>query len=120
MAGGYMGKVLKVDLSNREIKVEELDEKIRRPFLGGYGIGARVLFNEMKAGVAPLGAESILGFISGPLTGTPAIAGTRYTVVGKSPLTGTWGDANSGGTFGPAMKAAGFDAVIFQGISPKP
>jgi aldehyde:ferredoxin oxidoreductase len=120
MAGGYMGKLLKIDLSTRDIKAEELDEKIQRPFLGGYGIGARILFSEQAAGVAPLGPDARLGFVSGPLTGSPAISGTRYTVVGKSPLTGTWGDANSGGSFGAFLKFSGYDAIFFKGISEKP
>jgi aldehyde:ferredoxin oxidoreductase len=120
MSGGYMGKVLRVDLSNREINIEPLDEEIRRRFLGGYGIGARVLFSEQAAGVDPLGPDNLLGFISGPLNGTPAISGTRYTVVAKSPLTGTWGDANSGGSFSAFLKFSGYDAVFFKGISEGP
>jgi aldehyde:ferredoxin oxidoreductase len=120
MAGGYMGKVLKVDLSSGEIKVEALEEKTQRRFLGGYGIGARVLFSEQAVDVDPLGPDARLGFISGPLTGTPAISGTRYTVVGKSPLTGTWGDANSGGSFGAFLKFSGYDAIFFKGISDTP
>jgi len=61
-----------------------------------------------------------LGFITGPLTGTPVPTGVRYTAVAKSPLTGGWGEANSGGFFGPYLKFAGFDAVFFTGISSKP
>jgi aldehyde:ferredoxin oxidoreductase len=120
MSGGYMGKVLRVDLSNREIAIESLDEEIRRKFLGGYGIGARILFSEQAAGADPLGPDNLLGFISGPLNGTPAISGTRYTVVARSPLTGTWGDANSGGSFGAFLKFSGYDAVFFKGVSEKP
>jgi len=107
MAGGYMGKVLLADLSKGELEDEALDEKLCRDFIGGYGIGARYLFNRQKGGVDPLGPENLLGILTGPLTGTPALSGTRYTVVGKSPLTGTWGDANSGGDFGPFLKFAG-------------
>ncbi|MGA8848746.1 MAG: aldehyde ferredoxin oxidoreductase family protein [Dehalococcoidia bacterium] len=120
MAGGYMGKVLFVNLSAGELEDETLDEKICRDFIGGYGLGARILYSRQKAGVDPLGPENILGFITGPLTGSPAPSGTRYTVVGKSPLTGTWGDANSGGEFGPYLKFAGYDGVFFTGISSKP
>jgi aldehyde:ferredoxin oxidoreductase len=120
MAGGYMGKVLFVNLSTGEFEDETLDEKICRDFIGGYGLGVRILYSRQKAGVDPLGPENILGFITGPLTGTPAPSGTRYTVVGKSPLTGTWGDANSGGEFGPYLKFAGYDAVFFTGISARP
>lgn len=120
MARGYMGKILKVDLSRRELKDEVLDEKVYRDFIGGYGLAARVIFDEQAAGVVPLGPDNILGFLSGPFTGTPAISGTRFTVAGKSPLTGCWGDANSGGSFGAFLKFAGYDAVFFRGIAEKP
>ena len=120
MANGYMGKLLFVDLTNGTLKEETLDEKLCADFLGGYGIGARILYERMKPGVDPLGPDNLLGFMTGPLTGTPALTSGRYVVVCKSPLTGTWGDANSGGDFGPYMKFAGFDGVFFTGISPKP
>jgi aldehyde:ferredoxin oxidoreductase len=115
-----MGKMLMVDLSRNELKDEALDEKLCRQFIGGYGVGARILFSRQKAGVDPLGPDNIFGILTGPFTGTPALSGTRYTVVGKSPLTGGWGDANSGGYFGARLKFAGYDAVFFTGISEKP
>lgn len=117
---GYMGKMLWVDLNQNKLKEEILDEKLCRDYIGGYGLGARILFDKMKTGINPLGQENILGFLTGPFTGTPALGGSRYVVVGKSPLTGTWGDANSGGNFGPYLKFAGYDAVFFTGISLKP
>ena len=120
MPGGYMGKILFVDLSTGAIKEETLEEKMCHDFIGGYGIGARILYSRQKAGVEPLGPENIFGLISGPLTGTLVPTGTRFGAVGKSPLTGGWGDANSGGFFGPYLKFSGFDAVFFLGISPKP
>jgi aldehyde:ferredoxin oxidoreductase len=120
MGRGYMGKILKVDLSKGEFRDDELDERLGRQFLGGYGIGARIIFSEQAAGVDPLGPDNILGFLTGPLTGTQAISGTRYTVAGKSPLTGGWGDANSGGYFGAYLKFSGYDAIFFTGISEKP
>ncbi len=120
MAGGYMGKILWVDLTRGKFVEEPLDETMERQFIGGYGIAARILFNKMKPGADPLGPDNILGFTTGPLTGTPALSGTRYTVVGKSPLTGGWGDANSGGWFGAFLKFSGYDMVFFKGISPKP
>jgi len=120
MAGGYMGKVLWVDLSNDRMWEERLDESMCRDFLGGYGIGARVLYSRQKAGVDPLGPDNILGMVTGPLTGTPVPSGARYQVVAKSPITGGWGDANSGGQFGPFLKFAGYDAVFFTGAAPKP
>jgi aldehyde:ferredoxin oxidoreductase len=120
MFGGFHGKVLFVYLSNEAIAVEEFDEKIYRDFIGGYGIGARILYSRQKAGIDALGPDNILGFITGPLTGTPVPTGTRFTVVAKSPLTGGWGDANCGGYFGPYLKFAGYDAVFLTGVSPKP
>ena len=120
MFGGYMGKILFVHLSTGEIKEEVLEEKICHDFIGGYGIGARILYSRQRAGVEPLGPENILGFIAGPLTGTPVPTGARFAAVAKSPLTGGWGDANSGGEFGPYLKFSGFDAVFFIGISSRP
>lgn len=120
MASGYMGKLLFIDLSKGDIKVEKPDERLYKDYVGGYGVGARILYDRQKAGVDPLGQENTLGFMTGPLTGTPATFGSRYVVVGKSPLTGGWGDANCGGDFGPNLKFSGFDGVFFQGISEKP
>jgi aldehyde:ferredoxin oxidoreductase len=120
MARGYMGKILFGDLSRHELTDEALDEKLCREFIGGYGVGARIIFSRQRAGIDPMGPENTLGFLTGPFTGTPAVSGTRYTVVGKSPLTGGWGDANSGGYFGAFLKYAGYDALFFNGISEKP
>jgi aldehyde:ferredoxin oxidoreductase len=120
MAGGYMGKILWVNLSTGDIKVEEPGESLYRDFIGAYGIGARLLYSRQKGGVDALGPENNLGLVTGPLTGTPHIVGTRYQAVAKSPITGGWGDANSGGDFGPYLKFAGYDAVFFNGIADKP
>jgi len=117
---GYMGKILFVDLTQGVYQEEALSEEICRDFMGGYGIGARLLYERMKPRVDPLGPDNMLGFLTGPLTGTPALCSGRFVVVGKSPLTGTWGDANCGGNFGPYLKFAGFDGIFFSGISPKP
>ncbi|MGB9887410.1 MAG: aldehyde ferredoxin oxidoreductase family protein [Moorellales bacterium] len=120
MGYGYLGKALWVDLTNGTMEEQVLDDRLMRNFLGGYGLGARLLYSRMKPGTDPLGPDNILGIVTGALTGTPAVGGSRYVVVGKSPLTGGWGDANSGGHFGPRLKFAGYDAVFFTGISPKP
>ncbi len=120
MQGGYAGKMLFVDLTKKEIKEKELTEELAKKFIGGYGIGARVLYEMMKPGADPLGPENVLGFISGPLNGTGALFGGRYVVVCKSPVTGGWNDANSGGYFGPELKKAGFDAVFISGAADKP
>lgn len=120
MAGGYTGRVLFVDLTTGKVEEEGLDEKLYRDYIGGYGMGARILYTRQKGGVDALGPENTLGFLTGLLTGTPALFGNRFAVVAKSPLTGGWGDSSSGGHFGPYLKFAGYDAIFFQGISEKP
>jgi aldehyde:ferredoxin oxidoreductase len=117
MANGVMGRMLFVDLGTKQLTEEKLDAKTVREYVGGYGLGAKVLFERQKPGVDPLGPEAMLGIVTGMLTGTDAIGGSRYTMVGKSPLTGGWGDANSGGNVGPFLKFGGYDAVFFSGIS---
>jgi aldehyde:ferredoxin oxidoreductase len=121
MANGYIGKIINVNLSDGDITEEALNDDLCRDYIGGYGIGARLLYERIPAGAEPLGPDNILGFLTGSMTGTPAIIGSRFTVVAKSPKTaGGWGDANCGGFFGPHMKFAGFDGVLFSGISSKP
>jgi aldehyde:ferredoxin oxidoreductase len=120
MLKGYAGKLLFVNLSTGVIKEETPDDSLYRDYIGGYGLGARILYDRMKPGVDPLGPENMLGMVTGPLTGTPTPTGARYVAVAKSPLTGGWGDANSGGQWGPSLKFAGFDGVFFTGVSEKP
>ena len=117
MPGGYMGRNLVVDLNSSSISEAPFEEETYRRFIGGYGLGAKFVFESQEAGADPLGAENILGFTTGPLTGTPALFGSRFTVIGKSPLTYMWGDANCGGNFGPYMKFAGADNIYFRGVS---
>jgi aldehyde:ferredoxin oxidoreductase len=119
MINGYNGKVLFVDLSAGSIKEESLDEGIYRDFIGGQGLGVRILYEHMKPGADALGPDNIFGFVTGLLTGS-GIHGARYTVVGKSPISGGWGDSNCGGSFAKELKAAGYDGVFFSGISSKP
>ena len=120
MTGGYMGRIGFVDLSTGEMREEKLDERLARSFIGGYGLGARILFEHQKGGADPLGPENTLGFTTGPLTGTPSPTGGRYMAVCKSPLTGGWGDANSGGYLGSELKSAGWDAIFVSGIAASP
>lgn len=120
MLGGYMGKVLYVDLTKGTIKDESVPEGIYRAFIGGTGLGVRILYENVKPKADPLGPENVLGFVTGPLTGTATPGSGRFTVVTKSPLTGAWADSNSGGSFGPELKAAGYDGVFFSGVAPKP
>jgi aldehyde:ferredoxin oxidoreductase len=120
MKGGYAGHLLFIDLSTGLIQEELLSDEIATKFIGGYGIGARILYDRMKPGVDPLGPENILGFVTGPCTATGADFSGRYTVVCKSPVSGTWNDANSGGFFGPELKRAGYDGVFVSGAASKP
>lgn len=120
MFGGYAGKILFVDLSTGSIEETAVPEKTYREFIGGYGLGIRILYEQMPPGADPLGPDNMLGFVTGALTGTSSPGSGRYGVVTKSPLTGAWCESNGGGTFGPELKTAGFDAVFFKGISSTP
>ncbi len=117
---GYWGKILHVDLTTATISPELLDDSFYLQYLGGIGIGAKVLWDRLKPGIDPLGPENILGFTTGLLTDTGSLFTGRFTVVGKSPASGGWGDANCGGYFSPALKRCGVDALFFHGKSPKP
>jgi aldehyde:ferredoxin oxidoreductase len=110
---GYVGKMLFVNLSDGTIQQEELSEDLARNFIGGYGIG-------MKAGADPLGPDNIFGLGTGPLTLAGTVSTCRFTAMGKSPLTGYWGDANSGGNFAIAQRASGYDMIFFEGRSERP
>ena len=117
---GYIGSMLFVNLSEMKIHREELSEDLARNFIGGYGIGARVMYERMKAGADPLGPDNIFALGTGPLTLAGTVSTCRYTAMAKSPLTGYWGDANSGGNFGIALKASGFDFIFFEGKADHP
>jgi len=117
---GLMGKILRVNLAEGKISEEEIPEEMAKKFLGGRGIASKYLFDEVKPGIAPLGPENKLIFMSGLLTGTPSPSAARYSVVAKSPLTNIWAQSNSGGRWGVDLKHSGFDGIIFEGISEKP
>jgi aldehyde:ferredoxin oxidoreductase len=120
MPEGFFAKVLLVDLSSRSLQIETVDSNVYQDVLGGYGLGVRLLLDRMPAGADPLGPDNILGFVPGLLTGTGVPFSGRFMVVGKSPLTGGWGDANCGGHFGPALRSTGLDGVFVSGASNDP
>jgi aldehyde:ferredoxin oxidoreductase len=120
IAGGYTGKVLRVNLTDKCFSEEALDEKLAREYLGGAGFGVHYLFHEVPAKADPLGPENKLIFSSGPLCGTDAPCASRMAVVGKSPLTGAVGMATTGGHFPAELKFAGYDAMIIEGIAEDP
>ncbi|MCH8994373.1 MAG: aldehyde ferredoxin oxidoreductase, partial [Chloroflexi bacterium] len=113
------GKILNVRLSEGTVEPEEIPEETYRAYLGGYGLGARLLFDRVPQGADPLGPDNVLGFFPGLLTGTP-LFGIRYQVVTKSPKNNGWGDANCGGDFGPFLKHAGWDGLMLYGQAEKP
>ncbi len=115
-----MGKMLFVDLTSRKIHEEELTEEMARNYIGGYGLGVRIIMERMRPGIDPLGPENILGIGTGPFTGCGVISSSRFTTMGKSPLTGYWGDANCGGNMAGAIKNAGYDIIFFEGKSDVP
>jgi aldehyde:ferredoxin oxidoreductase len=118
--GGYMGKLLVVDLSSGEIKDEPLNMDYVRRFIGGSGLACRYLYDMVDADTDPLGPENPLFFMAGPLTGTRAPSCSRFVVCARSPLTGLWGEANSGGFFGPEMRFTSYDGIIIKGKAPQP
>jgi len=117
---GWIGKVLRVNLSTGKVSTEALDPGLAKDYIGARGLGTKIMTDEVDPKVDPLSPENKLIFMPGPLTGTFAPSAGRYTVVTKGALTGAIASANSGGTWGPALKFAGYDAVIIEGAAPKP
>ena len=117
---GWTGCILRVNLSEGTIKKEGLARSDARLYLGGRGLGTKIMMDEVDPRVDPLSPENKLIFMTGPLTGTMAASPGRYMVIAKAPLTGTIGCANSGGHFGPELKFAGYDGIIFEGKADQP
>jgi len=120
MGNILMGKILRVNLTEGIISEEEIQQDWLKDFLGGSGLATRYLIAQTPKGTDPLGPNNPLIFMNGLLTGTASASASRYSVVAKSPQTGIWGHANSGGSFGPALRRSGFDGIIFEGQSPNP
>jgi len=117
---GFMGKILEINLSTSQIKTTRLNEKTARKYLGGSGLGAKILYDETGPETNPLGPENILIFSTGPVTGTLGFNSNRFEVSAKSPHTGLIGEASCGGTWGGMFKKTGYDALIFRGKSERP
>ena len=117
---GWTGKMLRVDLSTRSVKVEDVDEEILHLYLGGRGLGAYLVYTEVPPDIDPLGPDNILAFCTGALTGIRVPTGGRSSMSTLSPLTGTIFDANTGSTFGVRLKWAGYDALVVTGKSETP
>ncbi|MCL4370517.1 MAG: 4Fe-4S binding protein [Chloroflexi bacterium] len=117
---GYAGKILRVDLTSGRVAVEPLKPEMAQDYLGGRGFAARLLYDELPAGVDPLGPENKVVVASGPLSGTFLPAAGKITFAAKSPATGGWGDTNMGGHLAAEIRYAGYDALILEGAAPKP
>jgi len=120
MRNAYAGHILRVNLTEGKWEVEDLDMDLAQTFIGGRGLAGKILFDEVSPTVDPLSPDNKLIFAAGPLTGTGAPTGCRYMVVAKSPLTGAIGYSNAGGYFGPELKYAGYDVIVFEGKSEEP
>lgn len=116
----WKGQVLRVNLTTGAISKEPLNIQDAQDYIGARGLGTKMFMDEVAPDVEPLSDANHLIFVTGPLTGTLATSGGRYNVVTKSPLTGTIAASNSGGYFGPELKYAGYDAIIFEGRAAKP
>ncbi len=117
---GWTGRILDIDLSTGIIRTQALDEEMARLYLGGRGLGARLLWDLVGPEVDPLAPANVLIFAAGPLTATGYQTSNRFSVSTKSPLTGTVLDANSGGFWGMQFKKTGYDALIVRGRAEKP
>ena len=117
---GYGGKILRVNLSTGKISSAPLPEKLIRDYIGGRGFAARILYDEIKTGIDPLGPDNKVLIASGPLSGLFLPAGGKITFASKSPATNSYGDSNMGGHLAAEVKYAGYDVIIIEGVAPKP
>ncbi|MBP1724166.1 MAG: Aldehyde ferredoxin oxidoreductase [Deltaproteobacteria bacterium] len=117
---GYMGKILRVDLTKGRAEAEKLDENLAKKFIGGSGLATKILYDETGPETDPLGPENRLIFMTGPFAATPVITSGRHHMVSKSPLTGAYTESDTGGTWGPFLKRAGFDGIVVTGKASKP
>ncbi len=117
---GWHGKILRVNLSAGICTSESLNMEWAQQFLGQRGLGTRYLAAEIDPKVDPLSPENKLIIATGPLTGTTAATGGRWSAITKGPLTGAIACSNSGGRFGGELKMAGWDLLIFEGRAAQP
>lgn len=117
---GWVGKLIRVNLTYKTIKVEKLNMEDAKLYLGGRGLGTKIFVDEVDPNVDVFSPENKVIFMTSPLTGTFGTSAGRYEVITKAPLTGTIGASNSGGYWGPELKFAGYDGIIFEGKSEKP
>jgi aldehyde:ferredoxin oxidoreductase len=117
---GTHGRVLIVDLSRQQSRVEQIDESVYKQFLGGYGLGAYLLWKHFPPGTDALAPEACFTIVSGLLTGVRTPFSGRIQIAGKSPLTNGWADSNSGGSVASQLRHAGYDALLVSGKAAQP
>jgi aldehyde:ferredoxin oxidoreductase len=117
---GYLGRILRVDLGTGEVQDRPLDQRDTRAFVGGSGLAARTIYDLVDGDTDPLGPENPLVFMTGPLVGTAMPSAGRCSVCALSPLTGMWGESNTGGFIGPELRFAGYDGLIVTGRAEVP
>jgi len=120
MSNGYWQKLLRIDLTTRTITTEPIAEDDLRKFVGGAGLGAEILRREVGAKQDAYAPDNRLIFATGPFQGPPVPGGAKFSVVAISPLTHTFGDSAAGASWGPSLKDAGYDVVLFQGAAESP
>ncbi len=117
---GYAGKFLRVDLTEGTWSVDPLPEDVARKYIGGYGLVAWTLYNEVPADADPLGPENVLALWTGPVAGTPVPVSSRYALGARSPQTGFIGFGFAAGGIASELKAAGFDGIVVKGRADRP
>ncbi len=120
LKGGYWGKILCVDLSSGETSVGTFDESFARKYLGGVGLAARIIYENVTKSTNPLGPGNVLVFATGPYQAANITGSGKCSAAAKSPLTGYWGESNGGARIGPQLKRAGFDALVITGRAKRP
>ncbi len=120
MGNGYWQRILRIDLTNRTTQVQPLEENDLQRFIGGAGLAGEILRREVGSRQDPYGPENRLIFATGPFQGPPVPGGAKFSVVGISPVTHTFGDTAAGASWGPSLKDAGYDVLLFEGAADSP
>lgn len=120
MKNGYWQKMVRVDLTNRRSTVEPIEQRQLKDFVGGAGLGAEIMRRELPQKTDPFDQRSMVIFATGPFQGPAVPGGAKFSIVGISPVTGTFADTAAGAAWGPSLKDAGYDVVVLEGISDRP
>ncbi|MDD5082044.1 MAG: aldehyde ferredoxin oxidoreductase family protein [Dehalococcoidales bacterium] len=120
MVSGYNGKLLRVNLTDRKISVDNPDEDFCRKYIGGAGFSTYFMMKEIKPGIDPFSPENKMFFMAGPCTGYPFSGSGRHSIGCKSPETFGYAKSESGGFWGAELRHAGFDGIIVEGRADKP